>query len=86
MTPQDPSQDTPQDAPHFCPTSDDFAALHLERGEAAIIEALSAEMDVAALQDLPDAEKIAFWSADEAARREALTLFYQLLKAARSPK
>lgn len=62
------------------PTSEDFLALRLEAPEQHLLEVLDAPLDLQLLNGIPDREIVANWSRDEAARREARTLFYQLLR------
>jgi DNA repair exonuclease SbcCD nuclease subunit len=62
------------------PTREDFLALKLEAPEQHLLEMLHAPLDLQNLSGLSDREIIANWSRDEAARRAARTLFYQLLR------
>jgi hypothetical protein len=65
------------------PTPDDFRALRLERLEESLLESLSGPLSGEYLSGVRGAAEIASWSADEAARREALALYYRLLGEAR---
>ena len=65
------------------PTDDDFATLRLESPEQRILNLLEQPLARNDLIGVRDAEYIANWSGDEAARREARNLFYQLLRDAR---
>ena len=62
------------------PTAEDFLALRLEAPEEHLLEVLNAPLELLNLNGIPDREIVAGWSRDEAARREARTLFYQLLR------
>jgi DNA repair exonuclease SbcCD nuclease subunit len=61
------------------PTLDDFRALRLERVEEAVLASLGADFSGEYLSGVRGASEIAVWSSDEAARREALALYYRLL-------
>ena len=65
------------------PTSDDFRALKLERLEEALLESLGGEISTQTLSGVRGADEIAAWSADEGARREALALYYRLMREGR---
>jgi len=62
------------------PTEEDFATLRLESPEQRILTQLEHPFDRTDLVGVRDAEYIASWSEDEAARREARNLFYELLR------
>lgn len=62
------------------PTAEDFLSLRLEAPEQHLLEVLDAPLDLQLMSGIPDREIVASWSHDEAARREARTLFYQLLR------
>jgi hypothetical protein len=62
------------------PTRADFSALQLEPPEQHLLELLDAPLDASALLGVGDREIVANWSRDEAARRAARTLYYQLLR------
>jgi DNA repair exonuclease SbcCD nuclease subunit len=61
------------------PSPDDFKALRLESLEATLLERLGSEFSPEYLMGVRGAPEIAAWSGDEAARREALALYYRLL-------
>jgi DNA repair exonuclease SbcCD nuclease subunit len=62
------------------PTREDFLALKLEAPEQRLLELLHEPLELQNLSGLADREIVANWSRDEAARRAARTLFYQLLR------
>lgn len=62
------------------PTRDDFRALELEAPEEHLLEMLQAPLDSTQLMGISEREIVTAWSRDEAARREARVLFYQLLR------
>ncbi len=64
---------------HPRPTTDDFAALKLERLEESILERLGGDLGVEEVSDLRGTELLELWSGDPDARREAMALYYRLL-------
>lgn len=58
----------------------DFAETNWETLEAEILKILDAEFDLESLQDVSQAEKIAFWSAEPAARDAARHAFWRALQ------
>jgi DNA repair exonuclease SbcCD nuclease subunit len=64
---------------HAEPSAADFEALRLESLETTLLERLSGELSPEYLSGIRGASEIAGWSADEAARREAMALYYRLL-------
>jgi len=62
------------------PTVEDFLSLRLEAPEQHLLGVLDAPLELLNLNGIADREIVANWSRDEAARREARTLFYQLLR------
>lgn len=65
------------------PSAADFEALRLESLESALLEKLSGELPREYFVGVRGADEIAAWSHDEAARREALALYYRLLQEGR---
>ncbi len=65
------------------PTDADFQALRLEPAEQRILELLGQPLSADDLAGVKDGPHIAAWSEDEAARREARLLFYELLREAK---
>lgn len=62
------------------PTHEDFLALKLEAPEQHLLELLHAPLELQNLSGIAEKEIVANWSHDEAGRRAARTLFYQLLR------
>lgn len=62
------------------PTDADFGALRLEPAEQRILDLLGQPMAAADLTGVKDSQCVAAWSEDEAARRAARVLFYELLR------
>jgi DNA repair exonuclease SbcCD nuclease subunit len=62
------------------PGRDDFLKLQLAAPEQHLLELLDAPLDARSLAGVSDMEIVAKWSHDEAARRAARVLFYQLLR------
>jgi len=62
------------------PTAEDFLALRLEAPEQHLLGVLDAPLELKNLSGISDREIVASWSYDEAARREARSLFYEFLR------
>jgi len=71
--------DLNRDALESEPDETDFKALRLERVEEAILEALQEPLSAESLTGQRAAPVLAQWSEDPAARRAAISLYYQLL-------
>ncbi len=72
------------DALGVYPTTADFESLRLEALELSVLERLEAGVDDAEVSDWRGGKNLASWSGDEDARREAIALYYNLLREAKS--